>query len=259
MVKLLKGTRHISRSRPRMSALELGAILGHMAWFGFLNRHSLVSLDSVYSVTSTKSTTKLHLELDALTELATFMGLGPMLEVDLQRPWQDFLIATDASVDYGFGVSVAHLAPKFVRAVGQVAERPKRLVRLDRDGGPDDEPVRPRKCRELRVPVAKSAFSVVVSSRRRYAGHPSSLEAHGIALGLKWALWSVGRHSKRTVLLVDAQAVMGAVAKGRSSARCLTRDVAHIGALAMAGDLILKLVYIPSEDNPEDAPTRGVV
>ena len=84
MVKLLKGTRHILRSRPRMSALELGAILGHMAWFGFLNRHSLASLDSVYSVTSTKSTTKLHLELDALTELATFMGLGPMLEADLQ-------------------------------------------------------------------------------------------------------------------------------------------------------------------------------
>ena len=61
------------------------------------------------------------------------------------------------------------------------------------------------------------------------------------------------------MVLVDAQAVLGAAAKGRSSSRCLARDIARIGALAMAGDLLLKLVYIPSEDNPADAPSRGVV
>ena len=75
--------------------------------------------------------------------------------------------------------------------------------------------------------------------------------------GLKWVPRLVWRHSRRTVLLVDAQAVMGAVAKGRSSARCLSRDVAYVGALAMAGDLALKLVYILSEVNPGDVPSRG--
>ena len=75
--------------------------------------------------------------------------------------------------------------------------------------------------------------------------------------GFKWVLRLVWRHSKRTVLLVDAQAVMGAVGRGRSSARCLSRDVAYVGALAMAGDLALKLVHILSEDNPGDVPSRG--
>ena len=102
------------------------------------------------------------------------------------------------------------------------------------------------------IPITKSTFSTVVSNPRQYASHSCSLEAHGIMWGLKWVLRLVWRHSKRTVLLVDAQAVMWAVAKGCSPARCLSRDVAYVGALAMAGDLALKLVYILSEDNPEN-------
>ena len=33
----------------------------------------------------------------------------------------------------------------------------------------------------------------------------------------------------------------------------------RVAALQLAGDLLLKLVYVPSEDNPADAPSRGVV
>ena len=33
----------------------------------------------------------------------------------------------------------------------------------------------------------------------------------------------------------------------------------RIAALQMAGGILLKLVYVPSEDNPADAPSRGVV
>ena len=33
----------------------------------------------------------------------------------------------------------------------------------------------------------------------------------------------------------------------------------RISALVLAGDLLLKLVYVPSEDNPADAPSRGIV
>ena len=33
----------------------------------------------------------------------------------------------------------------------------------------------------------------------------------------------------------------------------------RISALQLAGDLLLKLVNVPSEDNPADAPSRGIV
>ena len=194
-----------------------------------------------------------------MDELATFCGLIPLLEVDLRRPWQDVLLATDASVDFGFGVSAANLSPSCVRKVGRVAERPSHMIRLTRDGGADDEPERPRKRTGVTLPLSKSAFATVISAPRTYAGHSSHLEAHGTVLGLKWLLRSTRRHGKCTVVLVDAQAIVGAATKGRSSAACIARHIAHIGALAMAGDLLVKCVYIPSEDNPADAPSRGVV
>ena len=85
------------------------------------------------------------------------------------------------------------------------------------------------------------------------------LEADGVWLALRWALRSTRRHARRTVMLVDAQAIKGAIAKGRLSAPSLRREVTRIGAFALAGDLLLKLVYAPSEDNPADAPSRGIV
>ena len=50
------------------------------------------------------------------------------------------------------------------------------------------------------------------------------------------------------MLLVDAQAVMGAVGKGRSSSNSLRREVMRIAALQLAGDLHLKLVYGPHRE-----------
>ena len=61
------------------------------------------------------------------------------------------------------------------------------------------------------------------------------------------------------MVLVDAKAVLAAAAKGRASAPTFTHQVRKLAALAVAGDLLLKYIYIPSEDNPADAPSRGVV
>ena len=33
----------------------------------------------------------------------------------------------------------------------------------------------------------------------------------------------------------------------------------RIAALQLAGGILVKLVYVPSEDNPADAPSRGIV
>jgi hypothetical protein len=108
------------------------------------------------------------------------------------------------------------------------------------------------------MPFGKGAFKTVISAKRRFDGHSGALEAHGVALALKWLLRAPKRHSRRTVLLIDAQSVLGATAKGRSSAPTLRREVRHISALLLAGDLLYKPVYVPSEDNPADAPSRGL-
>ena len=65
--------------------------------------------------------------------------------------------------------------------------------------------------------------------------------------------------SQRLVVLVDAQAVLFAAAKGRSSAPSLRFEIRKLAALALAGNLVIKYIYVPSEYNPADAPSRGVV
>ena len=46
-------------------------------------------------------------------EFVHFVSIFPLLEADVQRPWQKCLLATDASICFGFGVSVAE-APEGV-------------------------------------------------------------------------------------------------------------------------------------------------
>ena len=109
-----------------------------------------------------------------------------------------------------------------------------------------------------RLPVSKFAFRTLLSTRATYKAHSGALEAAGVTLMLRLITRSAARHSCRVCCLVDAQAVLGAVAKGRSSSGTLGREVARIGAIAVAADLLVRYVYVPSESNPADAPSRGV-
>ena len=186
----------------------------------------------------------------------------PLLEADLMRPWQRCLLATDASIDSGLGVSIADAPGQVVRELARVAAAPGHYVRLERFGRdhqrlpvahphaglrahPDDEPERPGKGIGHAIGLSKWDFKLVISSRRRVDAHSGALEAHGVALGLRWLLRSVARHSKRTTILIDAQSVVGAVCKGRSSAPSLKRELRYIGALILGGDLLVRCLYVP--------------
>ena len=134
------------------------------------------------------------------------------------------------------------------------------FIRLNRAvAHPDEEPERPRRGSPCKVPLGRGCFRTVIASKARHAAHSGSLETTAVVLGLRWLLRSSRRHGKRTLLLIDAQAVLGATAKGRSSAPSIRRGVMRVAALLLAGDLQPYFGYIPSEENPADTPSRGVV
>ena len=58
-------------------------------------------------------------------------------------------------------------------------------------------------------------------------------------------------------MLVDAKAALCAVAKGRTNAPAFRPTLCSIDALLLATNTLLRPVYVPSEDNPADAPSRG--
>lgn len=61
----------------------------------------------------------------------------------------------------------------------------------------------------------------------------------------------------RCVLLVDSRAAAGAWAKGRSSARNLNRILHQALAWSLLGRKSLHLVWVRSEANPADYPSRN--
>ena len=115
-----------------------------------------------------------------------------------------------------------------------------------------------RSFRPVPFHLHKNKFRTIVSSRRRFGAHSGQLGAIAGVLGLEWFPRKADNHSKRLLFLLDARAVMGAFAKGRSSAPSLFRAVEKAVGLQLAGDLLVRWVYIASESNPADAPSRGL-
>ena len=137
---------------------------------------------------------------------------------------------------------------------------PSIYFRLDRSiAHPDEEQERPRTGTPCKVPLGRGCFRTVIPSKAQHIAHSGSLETTAVVLALRWLLRKASRHSRRTLLLIDAQAVVGAVAKGRSSAPSIRRGVMRVAALMLAGDLQPYYGFIPSEENPADTPSRGIL
>ena len=88
--------------------------------------------------------------------------------------------------------------------------------------------------------------------------HINLREANAVVHDLKWFLRSKSRHRRRLVLLVDSRVVVGAVAKGRSGSQSLNVFLRRIDALCFAGGIEFQVVYIPTDFNPADFPSRGL-
>ena len=143
--------------------------------------------------------------------------------------------------------------------VWRLAERRGDYVRLVPDPA---TPEVPRVGNEHRLPISKCSFRTLMSCKAKRQAHSGLLECHGVLLELKWVSRSAKRHHHRAVVLLDAKVAIGCMSKGRSSARALRRVLRSTAALTLACDLLPRLciyiyIYIPSESNPADAPSRG--
>jgi len=241
-----------------ISRRGLQCLLGHASWLALLCRPLFSCFARVYDHGGDTPDDAVATQPAVLAEVWLFTCLMPCLEFDMARPWQTSLIATDATPSWGFGVSAAPAPASLVRAVGRFAVKRDMFVRLLRgDGDPLEQGWKARAGRPLPIPLCRSAFKTVISSRNKFPGHAGALEAEAALLGVRWILRSPARHGRRTVMLLDAKAVLGAIAKGRSSSPSLARPTRRLSAHLLAGELHLKVVYVPSEENAADDPSRG--
>ena len=190
------------------------------------------------------------------TELAVAAFLMPLLGADLGREFLPLLTACDAAPAFGCGVSFLRCSAALVEKVGSLAEKRGDFVRFFPDPA---DPVPPdRLGNPHKLPVSKSDFRVAIAAKARWQAHSGILEAHGLLLAVKRLLRTQKHFHRRLVVLIDAKAVLGAATKGRTSAPCIRGVLRRLGATLLAANCLLRLVYVPSEENPADAPSRGV-
>ena len=242
----------------RASPRGVHSALGVSNWFCILSRPHFSCFDAAYGfVRREPPESPVAVPRAVRNEFVLFTALAALLPAALDREWLPLLTATDAAPEFGFGTSVCELSCDEIAAIGRKAERRGDYVRLERLGDEEDEAERPRLGRPHRLGLQKSDFRDVISLRATKQEHSGVMELKGVLLSLRWLLRSAARHSKRIVMLIDAKAALSAVAKGRTSAPAFQRTLCSIDALLLAGNVLLRPVYIPSEDNPADAPSRG--
>ena len=241
--------------RRAASPKALHGLLGLLQWLCLLQRPVFGVFDHIYKFVSREPGRRpAEIPVKVLKELAVALGLLPLLCVRLDKQYTNDLLACDAAPEFGFGVSVKTCSEDIVQRLGCLAERRGDYVRVHKEPG---EIEKSRLGTPHRLPLRKRDFRTLVSAPAKWKAHSSTLEAHALLLTLKWLSRSAKKHHKKVVVLVDAKAVLGAVAKGRTSAPGLRSVVRAIGAHELACDWLLRMVYIPSEDNPADLPSRG--
>ena len=68
----------------------------------------------------------------------------------------------------------------------------------------------------------------------------------------------IRHHARRHVFLLDAQALIGALRKGRSSSRALRAQVQQTGAMVLCAYILQYFGYVPTSCNLGEQPSRGV-
>ena len=99
-------------------------------------------------------------------------------------------------------------------------------------------------------------WKTAISHCWAHSSHINILEAHGLLLALRWYTSSCKKFHSRVPILVDSTAIVGAMSKGRSSSTRLQRQCRRIAAICLASDIRPYYVWVSTNHNPADAPSR---
>jgi hypothetical protein len=223
----------------------LDHILGSWAWLCLLRRPAFSIFSQAYRqarMVRENLDDSLHFKLwpSVIVELRNMLSLAPLLSIKLNAPWSADLFATDASTA-GQGV---------VRTQLRAGEGSFLHAYHGRD------PSTPSS-KESLLPLGKKLqrrpWHTIISSRWKYSAHINQLEFQALIAAIKRALQT--RVGQRVPVLTDSAAVLGAASKGRSSSPLLY-NCRRLAAYCFGGDLRLTLLWISTDFNPADHPSR---
>lgn len=243
----------VSRSLVFLSAdsVSLGALrslLGHWLWALLVVRPTLSILNNVFHFVQRFSARPpaftVRLWPSVRHELMAVCALAPMMFCNLRRSFFGKAFATDASSG-GWGVCHADLS-RHPAYVGHVADIDAVGVGLARDF--------------VVPPVGSLSWVVIQSDRFRFAEHINALELRAVYQCLLRQYVSDPSFAETTVLIyLDSLVAHACLVKGRSSSFGLLAVLRKIAVILLCADVRLLPVWVPSAQNPADAPSRVVM
>lgn len=277
LFKLLRATQSVI-SRKAVSGKLLSSLVGSWTWVMLIHRPLLSIFRSVYRFILCAGNETWWLWPSVVSELRTAMGLAPLLFVDLSASFFDRVPAHDAS-ELGAGVVATRLDSDNVAALSESIRRqqfafhtaPEKLpsARLippsDRcvNGASVrlpalvDTPTYPAVLQSLML-AASESWREIISFPWLFPEHINTLEARALHLALRWLLTFPSVPGKRLITISDSRVVTLAMAKGRSSSARLLPRIRSSAALLLAFGCKLQIAWVPSEENPADAPSRAL-
>ncbi|CAE7942083.1 unnamed protein product [Symbiodinium sp. KB8] len=200
--------------RKRASPWGMNRALGVEQWFCLLSRPFFSVFNEVYDfVRREPPREQCTVPPSVCAELSVATFLMPLLGADLTRQFLPFLVASDASPDFGFGVCFMECSKSIAEQVGALAERRGDFVKFY--PGPNEPEREDRMGTPHLLPFEQRQFRIAISSRAQHKAHSSALEAHAVLLALKWVLRKASNFHHRLALLVDAKAVLARCSEQR--------------------------------------------
>ena len=219
----------------RFRPIEIERLLGRMTWMTLLRREIFAAFGDVY--TWIRRRRKRGTEGDAgavpgrvLIELRTWLGLCPLLKANLSAPWHPEFVLSDAGPE-GFGVVTGLLEPGDAEKIqrGQVGMLVKAVDKLAVRGG----------------------WNVGMPQVER--------EGKAAVIALSRLARDRGCRDRKVLQALDAQSVIGALNKGRSSSAGLFVVAMRAAARALFAGWQMRRVWVPSHLNLADGPSRGAL
>ena len=220
-----------------------------------LFRPVLSVFEDIFDFVRIVSTVKRVMPWGVRRELRAALDLLPALVFDLTTPYSTVCAATDAS-DWGGGAVYTALSADEAAWMHSHAVSKGWNDRVD-------VPVEDLPAREdLRCPsqladfVRTSEWKCSIRHKWRWPDHITLQEGRAHLLQVEWLARQAPRHRCRQPFLIDNQALVGALAKGRSSSRRLNRICRKTAALYIYSSIRPLVIWVPTHLQPADGPSR---
>lgn len=235
MNKLLEAT-HASLNERFWHVRTLQAIIGSWKWFMLLARPAFSIFQRIYDLTSSEKKV-LFATAEAKQKLRMIGALLPLCFANIARPSAEVLLCSDASMIggaslYGTNMSWHESQDMLIGNYHSMLSSKSSLPKIK--------------------------WKTIHTQQWKYPTHINVLKGRAFLTGIRWIARQRWRLGTRVAALIDSRVIYYITSRGRSGAQRLWQLSRKLGALLLGTQTRVVPIWVRSEDNPADAPSRRI-